>query len=82
MLSRVSPKKSRRTGFCRPGGEEIEDAAAYRELALLHHRAGTRIAGERKPGHQPVEIHPLPRRDALHGVADERPRRHAFAAPR
>jgi hypothetical protein len=56
--------------------EEIENAAAHRELARLHDRAGALIADLLQTLRQPLHVDALAGRDLLHGLADEARRRH------
>ena len=74
----LSPKKSSRSGAARARREEIDDAAADRELARLAHRVGAAIAVALEERDQPVERQPPARPQAQHAVGEELARRHAL----
>ena len=58
--SSASPKKSRRTGFGRPAGIEIDDAAAHRVFARIANRAGA---------HEAVGLEPVDQKRRIDHVA-------------
>ena len=46
-------------GVLRAGGEEVEERAAYRELAVLHDLAHAAVAAELQPAPRRVEVQPV-----------------------
>ena len=63
---------------CPSRRKQVEDATTNRELARLHHRAGTYEAAKLQPHHQPVHVDALAGRHLTNGKPHPIARRHAL----